>query len=217
MKKKGFTLSELIIALGLIGVIAAITAPLIDGIMPDKNKTIFLKAYKAIYDINKDLLNDRALYREYKDGGNRVVGFADIGNPAVEPEGYNNEKQKYGQLLASRMELLNAVTIADSGNVNFVTRDGIAWVVTQGTRSCKNNECTLEHTVKIDVNGSSDGSSKTYSEDQSKPDSFEFKVLTNGQVEGSDPLAKAYLENPYKLNDKKTDYAKAATLKSSAT
>ena len=36
MKKFGFTLSEVIVTLGVIGIVAAITSPLLTGIIPDK-------------------------------------------------------------------------------------------------------------------------------------------------------------------------------------
>jgi len=46
MKKLGFTLSEIIVTLCIIGVVAAITAPLIENLVPDKNKMMVLKYYK---------------------------------------------------------------------------------------------------------------------------------------------------------------------------
>ena len=56
MNKKGFTLAEVLIALAIIGVTAAITAPMLSSLMPDKHKAMVLKYYKTITDINKDLL-----------------------------------------------------------------------------------------------------------------------------------------------------------------
>ena len=73
MKKFGFTLMEIIVTIGIIGVVAAITAPTINNIMPDKNKikvmqndqdeikNFYLYESKMLGDINLDLpksLND---------------------------------------------------------------------------------------------------------------------------------------------------------------
>ena len=46
--KKGFTLAELLITMGIIGVIAAILAPAIGNLMPDSNKGKVLKVYNAL-------------------------------------------------------------------------------------------------------------------------------------------------------------------------
>ena len=64
--KKGFTLAELLVTLGTIGVLAAITAPMITGLMPDKNKMMVIKAYKTLSDINQELLDDPSIY--FSDG-----------------------------------------------------------------------------------------------------------------------------------------------------
>ena len=57
MRKMGFTLSEVLIALTIIGVVAAISAPLVNNVIPDKNKAIVLKAHKTISDINSEILD----------------------------------------------------------------------------------------------------------------------------------------------------------------
>ena len=48
MKKFGFTLAEVIVTLGIIGLLAAITAPLLGSLTPDQNKIKVLKAYKIL-------------------------------------------------------------------------------------------------------------------------------------------------------------------------
>ena len=54
MKKNGFTLAELLIAIGIIGIVAAVTAPQLNKLLPDENKSKVLKAYKALNDINEE-------------------------------------------------------------------------------------------------------------------------------------------------------------------
>lgn len=48
MKKTGFTLPELLITLGVIGVASALILPAISNIMPDKNKIMVLNAYSYL-------------------------------------------------------------------------------------------------------------------------------------------------------------------------
>lgn len=46
--KKGFTLAELLIVLGITGIVAAVLLPAINNIMPDKTKIMYLKAYDEL-------------------------------------------------------------------------------------------------------------------------------------------------------------------------
>ena len=62
MIKKGFTLSEMLITLGIIGVIAAVTVPAVVGHLPCKSKINFLKAYNSLTTIISDISSDDMLY-----------------------------------------------------------------------------------------------------------------------------------------------------------
>ena len=63
MTKKGFTLQETLITLGVIGIVAALTIPSMVKLKPNETKTKYLKAYNSIANITDDILNDDALYR----------------------------------------------------------------------------------------------------------------------------------------------------------
>ena len=41
MLKKGFTLQELLISMAIIGIVAAVAAPGLIGLMPDKKKSMY--------------------------------------------------------------------------------------------------------------------------------------------------------------------------------
>ena len=80
MKKYGFTLSELLVAMAIIGIAAAIAAPAITKMMPDRNKSKVLKYYTTINNITTDLLsNENIYYRRYDgtptfDGNGNLTG-----------------------------------------------------------------------------------------------------------------------------------------------
>ena len=195
MKKFGFTLAEILVALSIIGVLAATSTPLISGIMPDKNKLTVLKVYKVVTDINETLLDDYTLY--FKDEDNTtLLGFDRTQQPTIEP--YNSELyegySKYQALLAAHLKIRSSNLVAGS-NGSFVTEDGINWTFT-GPRA-----------FTIDINPA--GKNCSFGKNCQTPDQFSFVTNANGVVVGNDPLTKAYLANPFKLNNRKADYAKA--------
>lgn len=200
MKKFGFTLSEVIIALGIIGVLAAITMPLTSGIVPDKSKIVVLKAHKALSEINETLLNDPGLYMT--DGNCQGLNCTE--QPYKPP--YNTADyqgaDKYPLLLAAHMEL----PISDDGeeeevDINTIrTKDGIVWTVND------------DFTVIIDIDHN--GNNCSYNaQNCTNPDQFRFRIdPANGKVFGNDPLTRAYLANRYKMNDRKNDLKTASEM-----
>lgn len=208
MKKLGFTLSEVIITLGIIGIVAAITAPMIDGIMPDKNKAMVLKVYKTVSDINKELLNDRSLYIIQEN----CQGLDCLGKPSNPTCNKGDENDwlygtpaKYSMLLSDSLHCDGREPIGNQG-AKFRTSDGIYWEIKR-----------IAGEEKIIINGTDpvgDGCSWGANGCE-KPNEFSFIVQNNGHISGDDPLTKAYLENPYKLNDKKKDYARAKEINKS--
>ena len=193
--KKGFTLAELLVTLGTIGVLAAITAPMITGLMPDKNKMMVIKAYKTLSDINQELLDDPSIY--FSDGN--CVGFNCINKPYTDEYkdvniDFNTAIGKYRGLLKLKMHTNNS----SSTDYDFVTSDGIAWIIEDG--------------FKVTIHDAEEEDACIYGDPGcSKPNGFKFSVNpASGKVTGEDNLTKAYLKNPHKLNDRKNDYLEAS-------
>ena len=220
MKKFGFTLSEIIITLGVVGVVAAITAPLIEGLMPDSNKAKVLKVYKTVHSINKELLNDRSLYIEGEYNNNKCTGFGCQNlpsNPDKNDAKYQGS-QKYPHLLIDHLDVID-INYPDSSQpslVEFKTSDGVTWKFTFASRpKVSENPIKYGYKTKFYVDFSTDGSGCIYDNSCLKPTRFRFDMNAQGKLVGDDPLTKAYLENPYKLNDRKKDYARAKEIKAS--
>lgn len=207
MKKFGFTLSEIIITLTVIGVLASITAPLLSNIIPDKDKVKVLKVYKTLTDINTQLLEDRGAYFPSEIctglGCTEEVSSPDL--KISNDKAYLNSA-KYLSLLTDKLELEEPVKINSSDeSVTFTTVDGIQW--TLETDGPSNGKIEYELTVDLDLSNSSSVSFS--SSNQTNIDSFIFNIDTNGKVTGQDQLTRAYLANPHKMNDKKNDYVTA--------
>lgn len=197
MKKQGFTLVELLLVLGIIAVIAAITAPVLGNLMPDKNKVKVLKTYKVINDIAQDLLHDPGIYEcpklscgesSQRDGLDQVRGTA-----------------KFSYYFTERMDIAKSywegIPHSDFGTRRFTTKDGMYWSLSVSY------DGNVEILINVDGKEVQDsGKSCSYSSSCTNPNQFKFVVDDNGNVWGNDALTRAYLANPYKMNDKKNDF-----------
>ena len=204
MKKFGFTLSEILVTIAVIGVISSIVVPMVGDILPDQDKMKVLKCYKTIVDTNNELLNDPSLYWTPDDED--CLGFGCVQKP-IDPKYKDNNNifgvNKYLLLFADKLENdVDSSLFPSKSGVKFNTPDGLYWTLTAASNG--------EYNMTIDLNGS-EGPNASYSTTQ-KPDIFTFKVSESGKVSGNDNLTKAYLKNPHKLNDKKKDYEAAKNM-----
>lgn len=221
MKKFGYTLSEIVIALGLVSVIAVITAPLIGNILPDKNKITVLKTYKIINDTVAELLNDPSKYRkrEITDSSfvcpnNGYCYYVGLGDETTDIKALDGESiDKNNKFIILFGESLHATrkNIKDS---SFYTKDGVAipytnnppkdaikWIITKGSKYEDKQQIGQkdfyyygqDYIIKIDINGNQ----------------YIFNVQYDGLVTGVDNLTKQYLKTADKLNNKKEDYEAA--------
>ena len=200
MKKFGFTLSEVLVALGVVAVLAAITAPILGNIMPDKNKIQVLKVYKTVSDINDMMLSDPSLYpgRSSDCEGLECTEFPYGINYTLQEQSYYWGCNKYRTLLKRNLDIIEG---AELDKEEFTTGDGIKWKVEY------DSDCSLF--ITIDLDSSSNSVNCAYSDNCKTPDQFTFYVDKLGTVIPNDALAWSYLTNP-KVNNKKADKENAS-------
>ena len=203
MKKQGFTLAELLITLGIIGVAAALLVPNLGKVLPDRNKITVLNTAKVINEITTNLMNNDGLYYNI----DRCVGLACNATPKTAP--YNDNKysgdSKYSRLLISNLNVNGDVNEeANASAFKFKTTDGVFWTVTP-------TAITGGATIMIDVNGESKGKNCSFNTSScKKPDQYVFVVDQMGKLHPGDPLTAAYTMNQTKTKNKKNDYTLAA-------
>ncbi len=137
--KKGFTLSEVLVTLGVLSVLAAIIIPAVINVTPDTKKVMFKKAYFSLEEAVSKLINDDTNYPELTSfsGGDCKIdditvqcGFhnTDIAGSLV-PAG----QDKFCYLLSENLNTIGTVDCAttsvkaNSSNWSFSTTDGIRW------------------------------------------------------------------------------------------
>lgn len=180
MKKRAFTLAEVLVTLCIVGVISAIIAPTLSGIMPDREKAKVIKAYNTLTNVTQEILNNPSYYEFNENGFYR-----------------NISSKSFPELVYEHMNTDGAYT-GSTFNLNYTTVDGTYWMVTGNTFTIDINGTSK---------GSNCFYSPTTCK---KPDRFAFIIdPSSGEILGSDRLTMAYLLNPYKLNDKKADYKRA--------
>ncbi len=192
MKKLGFTLAEVLVSLTIIGVVAALVSPTIGKMMPNKEKVMAIKAYKALYDTTRMLIEEPGFYLNAISSGLGDTAQPTIPEYATSSYSGNN---KYCNLLMKNMHTFGSSLPNNGGS--WVTADFMTW-------TCSYSSGTATISVDIDEKNTKNC---YYSSSCDRPDTFTFNVAKDGMVTGKDALTKRYLETMDRLNDRKADYA----------
>ena len=129
MKKYGFTLMEILLTIGIIGIIGTLLVKVISGVAPDINKAKFLRAYTTSQKIIGDMINDTILYPD-DDTTSESYGF---GNTAAPTRGlYASETYsgaaKFPLIFADQLGVSSSdVTSGDEGYSFYSTRDNLEY------------------------------------------------------------------------------------------
>lgn len=210
MFKKGFTLQEVLITLGIVGIVAAMTAPALVKIVPDQNKARYIKTYSTLTDLTQQMLNDPALYWiTYRNDGTAAcegLRCTGVPVPGSVPDSIAGNipnppsvEQKYAGILASYMHLQQPYD-PQSDPLNFVTNDGIVWAFSPQTDS--RNRDVIEVDITIPGNGNRVNG---------------FFVADDGSITAQDNQGIAFLRNPTDLHSKKLDNEFIAQLEQNPT
>ena len=196
MKKfRGFTLTELMIALAVIGVLVAVVTPAIMKTRPNKNKMMVKKTFYTTEQIVSSLINDERLYPDMTEACENPEGVEETENfycawgfdytseVKYEGETYGgtgNEHTKFRELFKSK---LNISSNDDLDENSFMTTDGVKWTIIdnfQNRRSSVNN--AGQATITIDVNGEDAPNAREAASDADDFDQYVIIVKANGKM-----------------------------------
>ena len=204
MKKKGFTLSEVLIAVSIIGVMAAIMASAFNHAKPDKAKMLYLKAYDALTTAVGAMVNDSTLFAEsYEETvGSDVHEYNieytplfDTSQP-TNPYYYNDEfltppgNFKFARILC--LMLKGKDSYHTQGNsATFSTGPGhMEWTVTPNITALTPEASTAQATFVVDLKIDNDDDRV-----------FRFCIQPNGEVQATDARGKRYIANRTSVHD----------------
>lgn len=212
MKSKGYTLAEVLITLAVIGVIAAVVAPLINKYRPDTTKIMYLKTYDAVVESIDFLAKSNDFYPLIlKNDDGTLYDFSN--NPLYNTSVVKLSDATFGgknKLCATLAYVLSSNKSAEckpdyleqdsvdtnwSSNKSFDSRNGAEFIVTTN----RDDEGTIYKTdIYFDVNGTK-GNNCLYSDNCKEPDRFKLSVSAKGQVYPTDPIGNAYLKNRHSV------------------
>ena len=160
--KKGFTLTEIMIALAVIAILTVILMPMIFKLRPNQEVLMTKRAYNQTLTIVSEMINNEKCYPFVYD----QVGFEDGTHYTdCQVNGNGNINKKFRRLFRTYI----SSTGADD---NFVTKDGMRWRF-NGNLS-KNGKGESFTTLTVDTTGD---------DAQRDHDTFSMKIYGSGKVE----------------------------------
>ena len=207
---KGFTLTELMIALAVLGILIAVVTPAIMKAKPNKNKMMVKKAYYTAENVISALINDETVYPDVRDlciedGSGNVSsdcawGFDYTNEVISEGETYGSDtagsddaKNKFALLFKEKLNVKNNST---DSVLQFWTNDGLYWDLTNAVNSWEKgknkvgnfDQCKTAASdsagcgkIKINVEGKSSNGLEC-SNASADCNQFEIQILANGKM-----------------------------------
>lgn len=184
---KAFTLTELLVALGVIAVLCAILLPVIFNLMPNQNTIMAKRAYYTVNSVVADLINDEACYPDRTTAETPRLGFDDpVGS--VNCIDWNEENidetaekmtRKFLTLFRSKLGI-NPPGEGETWD-EFKTKDGMVWKFTDANFDSPTGESPTDEQkmgghirLTVDVNGEGTPNCGQDSTDENGSQSIEF-------------------------------------------
>ncbi len=207
-KIKGFTLTELMIALAVIGIIVAVVTPAIMKTRPNKNKMMIKKTYYTTEQIVSSLINDERLYPDMRDGcdgGDADIdcyyGFDYTGAVTYEDETYSGNS-KFQDLFRSKLN------VKSGSDTVFYTMDGVKWDISDAKGWTPSTVNSYTGKILIDVNGEDDPNCRENESgcDADDFDQYVIEVYSTGKmkINANDEKAIEYVTLSTSINDNST-------------
>ena len=216
MKKQGYTLAEVLITQGIIGILAAIMIPLANKFRPDTTNVAYLTTYDSLVTALNGIVNNENIYPTVS-GGRNYSQKPLLNTSATEIDGT--------QIAAGANKLcriLNETLRSEANNIDFKINNACSdnyidanfnattdfsrdFTAKNGTQFKVGRvfHTYYETDIYIDINGYEGNNCIYDAETCPNPDRFKFFVGANGKIVPADPMGKHYLETRTNLKVQK--------------
>lgn len=200
MKNNGYTLAEILVCIGIIGVLAAICIPLVNKYKPDPIKAMYISNYNAILTALREISSNETIYPPRNKGENidyRTIPLYNIAKiNLTKDETVGGNSAKLCELLAKSMNAVGEINCLSSYSSYSDSKFKPSFVIPNGTQYFVTSDIadsSYQTDIYFDVNGKN-GNNCLYSDNCKKPDRFKVMVNVEGLVVAADPVGKWYLE-----------------------
>lgn len=178
-KKPGISLAEMLLALAILGILAAILMPVLKSAQPDKLEALHKKGNYIVEHVVADIAFDEDLYPPTQ----TKTGLGSIGAVTVDGVTYAGE-EKFCELFASRVNKApGSTTNCSAGKKTFTSIEGIDWYLPissfDGSRPYEE--------IKFDVNGSQGPNCRYDEASCPHPDTFIYYIKPTGKLYTNEP------------------------------
>ena len=200
MKKfKAFTLGEMLIVIGIVGVIATLLLPTLSQMQPDRRKVMFKKAYATVDRLVTELVNDDTFYPEALGTEGFDNTTVNLGVTAAALDGMTSEN-KFCRLFAYKVNTVDTNAIRCPGSLvnnkgsnegsvpSFTTNDGIEFYI-------PNSDFSEAMRLDFDVNGKEAPNCLFHATKCSSPDRFSVFIAADGGIRVEGDLEKDFLKS----------------------
>lgn len=235
-KNKGYTLSEILVALGIIGIIAAIGAPMVNKARPDQTKIMFLKAYDSLTEAVSEIVNTPTIYAHTYSKTENNIDDAKIYDvqkyplldynmpmsPDLHLEKYSGVakfcsliEDSFNATPANDCSKKYAATSKFENTYNFTTNPaGMQWRIGPSPAGLSGGPTggtvNYANEVIVDINGDAEPNS-TDGTVKRPPDRYKFYVFADGSIEPAGKFAQAFLANRLSLQKHKINLTNPQT------
>ena len=171
---KGYTLAETLVTILIIGVLSAVTLPILQKAAGNKLETMRIKCMYILEQTVSQMLADDVMYPQ--SNSSPSIGLANTKEITFNGVKYEGNT-KFCELFASRINKMhNSVTNCRANEKSFTSADGVDWYLPIANFSTKQK-------IKFDVNGENEDPNCTYNETTCpKPDIFEYYISPLGKI-----------------------------------
>lgn len=181
--KNGFTLMEILLAMGIVMTVTLMLMAGIKNIKPDRNVVMFKKAYSIISRNISEMVNDDDLYPENEDS-NTEQYFGNTDNVSYKNKNYGGDT-KFCEIFASKMNLSSDVDCTakdfEDGVISqgqFKTADGMVWILPISDFASESDY----YSIYVDVNGDNDPNCGYSADNCPMPDRFQVEFRQDGKM-----------------------------------
>ena len=223
MKKFGYTLAEILIAITIIGIMTAVMLPLVNNTKPDKTKVMYLKTYDSLVEILNNVSSNSQIFNPIITVGGITYDISKCplfdtnehiirDNNDAEILNTNSGDNKLCSVVAASYGVepdddscSDNAEYSDANfltNLSFTNNYGIQFKFIVNTIDVANGVYPTE--IYVDVDGDN-GNNCIYDGDTcQRPDRFIFLVSPTGHLIPADQMGQAYLQT--RTNLRLVDY-----------